>query len=651
MTARTLPGRTIHVKAGYRGIPDGTECQPYPTIQDAANLAYPGDTVLVHEGIYRERVDPPRGGLNKESRITYTVAKDEHAVIKGSELIQGWKKVAEHVWQVHLPSRLFSGFNPYATPLEGDWLEKPADRHLNLGQVYLNGKALYQSSSLEEVYNPQPRKTGLGPDWVSFPLRHPDSQDTILQWYSKIDEDGVLLFANFQDSDPNQEVTEVNVRETCFLPHETGIDFITVDGFEMAQAACQWAPPTAEQIGIIGPHWSKGWIIANNEIHDAKCSGISLGTDISTGDNEATHIGDKPGYQYQLEGVFKARHMGWDKETIGSHTIINNIIHDCGQTGIVGNMGCINSIISHNHIFKIGTRYEFFGHEIAGIKLHAAIDTVIRRNNIHNCALGTWLDWQAQGTRVSSNIYHHNVRDVMIEVTHGPCLFDNNIFGSAYNLDNAAQGTAFVHNLFCGSIRKISVLDRFTPYHLPHSTKLMGTACVYGNDDRFEQNIFAGRNKLPGTDTCGTDIYDGSPICLDDFKEAVHKNDPGDVDIFEKVKQPVKIAQNLYFNDIRHFNQETDAKTVSSDPEIQIDQGNDSSVWLTIKMPELSYSYTHLISTDNLGIPRITQELFENPDSTPLTVDHDLIESERSNHPTPGPIENYTPGINVIRIF
>lgn len=651
MFKRTSTECTIHVRAGFKGSPNGTEGQPYSTIQDAANQAQPGDTVLVHEGVYRERVDPPRGGIDDQSRITFMVAEKEHAVIKGSEIIHGWKKLADHIWQVHLPSSMFIDFNPYARSLEGDWLEKPSDWHLNLGQVYLNGKALYQSNNLDDLYDPRERKEGIGPDWVTFPLTHPHSPDTVLLWYSQLDDEGVTIFANFQHYDPNQEITEVNVRETCFFPDRTGINYLTVRGFEMAQAACQWAPPTTEQIGIIGPHWSKGWIIEDNDIHDARCSGISLGTDITTGDNQAYHIGDKPGYQYQLEGVFKARHQGWDKETIGSHQVVNNTIHDCGQTGIVGNMGCINSRISHNHIYNIGNRYEFFGHEIAGIKLHAAIDTVISTNNIHDCVLGTWLDWQAQGTRVSANVYHHNVRDVMIEVTHGPCLFDNNIFGSAYNLDNVAQGSAFVHNLFCGSIRKIAVLDRFTPYHLPHSTKLLGTACVYGDDDRIQQNIFAGKTIVQGTDTCGTDIYNGAPTCMEEFKKEVHKNDPGDVDIFEAVRQPVTIDRNIYFKGIEHYMREIGAKSITSDPEIRIDQHKDGSVWLRILMPTLKDRDTCLLGTENLGTPRISQERFENPDGTPLILDQDITGSRRSQHPTPGPIENYSPGVNMVRVF
>ena len=82
--------------------------------------------------------------------------------------------------------------------------------------------------------------------------------------------------------------------------------YITVRGFEMAQAASPWTPPTADQPGLLGAHWSKGWIIENNSLHDAKCSGISLGKEASTGHNAFTLGGRKPGYQYQLEAVFRA---------------------------------------------------------------------------------------------------------------------------------------------------------------------------------------------------------------------------------------------------------------------------------------------------------------------------------------------------------
>lgn len=176
-----------------------------------------------------------------------------------------------------------------------------------------------------------------------------------------------------------------------------------------------------------------------------------MGKEISTGHNPAVNFGRKSGYQYQLETVFRAVQAGWCKEKIGSHIVRNNTIYDCGQNGIVGNHGGAFSEIYENHIYNIGNRQEFFGFEIAGIKLHAAIDTHIHHNVIHDCFWGTWLDWQAQGARLSSNIYFDNIdKDLWLEVTHGPLMVDNNIFASKKNFTNNVQGAAFVNNIFAG---------------------------------------------------------------------------------------------------------------------------------------------------------------------------------------------------------
>lgn len=452
--------RTLHVSAAaasHVGAHNGGADTPFATISAAAAVAQPGDTILVHEGVYREQVSPALGGLNEFNRITYTVADGEHAVIKGSEVVTDWRpleidgKPVPGVWHVSVPNALFGNFNPFAKPLRGDWLERPNDWTMSLGEVYLDGTSMYEAPSVDAVIAAEPRTFGYGPDWVSVTEPIDDPSKTIWQWHAQVGEganSATEIWANFHDVNPNEHLTEINVRETCFYPERTGVNYLTVRGFEMAQAACGWAPPTGDQKGLLGTHWSKGWIIENNDIHDAFCSGISLGKDCSTGDNEASRFGRKPGYQIQQEVVFRAIRNGWSKETVGGHIVRGNHIHDCGQNGIVGHMGCAFSLIEDNHIHNIATKHEFFGHEIGGIKFHAAIDTIICHNHIHDCALGTWLDWEMQGTRITRNIYHDNWRDFMIEVTSGPCLIDNNVFGSFYSLDNVAQGTAFVHNLF-----------------------------------------------------------------------------------------------------------------------------------------------------------------------------------------------------------
>ena len=48
-------------------------------------------------------------------------------------------------------------------------------------------------------------------------------------------------------------------------------------------------------------------------------------------------------------------------------------------------------------ISLITNMMELGGAEIAGIKMHAAIDVIMRRNHIHHCTMGIWCDWEAQG--------------------------------------------------------------------------------------------------------------------------------------------------------------------------------------------------------------------------------------------------------------
>ena len=692
--------RTLHVSAAaasHVGAHNGGADTPFATISAAAAVAQPGDTILVHEGVYREQVSPALGGLNEFNRITYTVADGEHAVIKGSEVVTDWRpleidgKPVPGVWHVSVPNALFGNFNPFAKPLRGDWLERPNDWTMSLGEVYLDGTSMYEAPSVDAVIAAEPRTFGYGPDWVSVTEPIDDPSKTIWQWHAQVGEganSATEIWANFHDVNPNEHLTEINVRETCFYPERTGVNYLTVRGFEMAQAACGWAPPTGDQKGLLGTHWSKGWIIENNDIHDAFCSGISLGKDCSTGDNEASRFGRKPGYQIQQEVVFRAIRNGWSKETVGGHIVRGNHIHDCGQNGIVGHMGCAFSLIEDNHIHNIATKHEFFGHEIGGIKFHAAIDTIICHNHIHDCALGTWLDWEMQGTRITRNIYHDNWRDFMIEVTSGPCLIDNNVFGSFYSLDNVAQGTAFVHNLFCGTAQPRPVLNRSTPYHLPHSTAVAGYACVYGGDDRFYQNMFVGGPEFSKVTHRGTAYADGVPTSEAEYMARVHVNDPGDVEMFEQVPQPMYINGNAYLRggdgtvapsfageQTKYVAQAgavddegtsagadagrepvgvegiRDAIAQAAQSQARITTEPDGSVWLDLDADDALLSLpTIVIDSELLGTPRIVTEPFVNPDGTALAVDTDLTGAARSATPVPGPVESLTTGHNHIRL-
>ncbi len=645
-------GREIHVAKNGSDRLAGTKDQPFLTISKAAQAARAGDTVIVHAGEYREWVKPAYGGTNNVNRITYQAAEGEKVVIKGSERVDNWELVEGTTWKTVRHNELFGDYNPYEEVVFGDWFVHPLDMPVHCGDVYLNGKSFYEAKSLEDVKHPVIRTEGYNPPWTKHaePLLCPE--DSVYQWYCEVDGENTVIYANFQGADPNKEYVEINVRKCCFYPEKTGRDYITVRGFEMAQAATPWTPPTADQPGLLGVNWSKGWIIEDNTIHDSKCSGISIGKEESTGHNLCTYTHRKPGYQYQMEAVFKALQIGWSKEKIGSHIIRNNTIYDCGQNGIVGHLGCVFSEIYNNHIYNIAVKHEYFGYEIAGIKMHACLDVQIHHNNIHNSTLGIWLDWQVQGTRISKNLFYSNDRDLMIEVTHGPHLADNNIFASEYNFDNIAQGGAFVNNLYCGSMRREPVLNRATPYHFSHTTQAAGTTFVYGGDDRWYQNIFIGGiETYTEQSVCGTSDYDGSPQSLEEYTEEVIGLGNGDLEVFEKVKQPVYINNNAYLKGAKAYKDEKEKIVSSYDPQVKIIQ-EDGKVYLEMTVDKaLADRKGVILQTKDLGMTRITECAFENPDGSEILFDTDYNDNLRTKDTVIGPLGNLKEGINRIKVW
>ncbi|NQV32260.1 MAG: DUF1565 domain-containing protein, partial [Phycisphaeraceae bacterium] len=76
--------REYHVSQSGHDADNGSVSRPFKTISAAAKMAQPGDVITVHEGVYRERISPPRGGTSDDQRIVYQAASGERVVIKGS---------------------------------------------------------------------------------------------------------------------------------------------------------------------------------------------------------------------------------------------------------------------------------------------------------------------------------------------------------------------------------------------------------------------------------------------------------------------------------------------------------------------------------------------------------------------------------------
>jgi hypothetical protein len=195
---------------------------------------------------------------------------------------------------------------------------------------------------------------------------------------------------------------------------------------------------------------------------------------------------------------------------------------------------------------------------MAGIKLHAAIDTRIAGNHIHDCVRGIWLDWQGQGARVQGNLCHDNgTEDFYIEVCHGPAIVDHNCLLSPMAVKNCSQGTAFVHNLIAGGVAVQAIPNRYTPYHLPHSTQVMGLMTILGGDDRWLNNLFLAPQALRSSvevEDENADLAGGPPgaspfglACYDDWPSPDEDWVPqGSVPAYASARLPVYLAGNVF---------------------------------------------------------------------------------------------------------
>jgi hypothetical protein len=325
---------------------------------------------------------------------------------------------------------------------------------------------------------------------------------------------------------------------------------------------------------------------------------------------------------------------GWNRETIGHHIVRNNIISHCEQAGIVGSLGAAFSTVTGNTIHDIHVRSLFSGAEMAGIKFHAAIDTVIRSNHIYRTCRGLWLDWMAQGTRVSGNLFHDNAsEDLFVEVDHGPFIVDNNLLLSRTSLLDMSEGGAYAHNLITGKIFSRPELSRSTPYHPAHSTAVAGLVNIKGGDDRYYNNIFVGSGS----------------VLLQPDKQKLEFG----LCMYDEREFPLQTGGNVFYDGARPYVKETNPiMQADVDAKVKIvEEGGHAMLHLNLG-PESKPAATPYVTTALLGKARIAGLPYENPDGSALKLNTDYFGNKRSKtNPCAGPFATPATGPLTSRVW
>ena len=196
-------GKTWHVSGeALTGI---EQQQQIRTISQAAALAVPGDTVIIHSGIYRESVVIEKSG-KPDNPVTFQAAAGAGVIMTGADRISEWSKVPGEVHIYSTPwSHKFVTWNKYNTHPDDDY-------HRLIGrceQVFVNGYALRQV--LE--------------------------RDKLARGTFYVDLDGERLYAWSYD---NQDVSSRKVRvETSVRDAILAVkgDYVTVKGIRFRYAA------------------------------------------------------------------------------------------------------------------------------------------------------------------------------------------------------------------------------------------------------------------------------------------------------------------------------------------------------------------------------------------------------------------------------
>ncbi len=344
---------------------DGSESRPWKSIQRAADQLSPGEEVIVHSGIYREGVQPKKGGTSAENMIRYRAAGDGEVIIKGSDL---WEPELEgelrkegwgYIWSAPLPLEIFPGVNPFQSSnlTRSDWFpwqERPMEElkraFLRQGMLFQDGRKLVQVSDRFSM------KEQSGTFWV--------------------DDRGMELWVRlYGDVKPAEATLEITTRSQCFAPRKP-FGWIHVQGFHLQHAANGVPMPAFGALSSAGGHH---WIVEQNHLTDHNAVGMDFTI------------------SYRL---------GQGKEPIlGGHIIRNNRVESCGITGICGVRGLTDSLVEENEISYIGGMNLEHCYESAGIKFHFAENALVRRNRIRHMvhACGIWMDYHNLNCRIHEN--------------------------------------------------------------------------------------------------------------------------------------------------------------------------------------------------------------------------------------------------------
>jgi parallel beta-helix repeat protein len=363
----------------------------------------PGDTLEIGDGVYRESIDLRSTALRKHAeagpRTRITAAAGTKPLIKGSEVVSGWRRVREHVYAKH------------------GWTD-------NSQQVFIDDRPLQQIGG--EIYNDFPSNPK-----HKFAALH-KSQGGI--WPKRVTGDAMSLTNESFYYDAAAKVLyvrtvadltrghRVEVSTRPYLLIGTAISDLTVSGLRFAHANTTSVSQSGA-ITLLGDRL----VLEDIEVRYADGAGF----DISGNDN----VVQRSSANYC--GIVGMKVRGHRARVLGNETNFNNTRGfnkwwEAGGAKFVGDGGLQDS-------------------EVAGHRAYA------------NQGDGLWFDWHNDNNRIHGNVAARNTgMGIHYEASQRAFIYDNYVIGNGQRgiyMPNVS-GSVVAHNLIAANgMEALAIVD------------------------------------------------------------------------------------------------------------------------------------------------------------------------------------------------
>lgn len=356
-----LANRTIdEKKVTYFVSPNGSDARDgktrrtaFATMQKAADLVQPGQTVLVTKGDYRQGLHIRREG---RANAWINFVAEPGAVIRGSDVRKDWVREAGETSLYSIPT----------PPLDDAYHDPNATLQNRLEQVFVNGALLRQV----------PERAMLKPKGVFF------VDDTVKKLYVSLD----------GGQNPNEQKTEVTMRtwavaiggppnKNYWRDEQVGLNnkaaYVRLNGFTVRHIGNFSRMAAVQVIGLC-----HDIIIENCDVQWANYTGIALSS----------------------MNIYDDASKRWIDHDTSRVTVRHCIISNNGVQGIggedVSNLLIENNIIDNNNYKGMSPWYEG-----GGVKTGFGGARITMRGNVvrNNDNEGLWIDYGSSDSLIENN--------------------------------------------------------------------------------------------------------------------------------------------------------------------------------------------------------------------------------------------------------